>query len=90
MRLRSHVVAVYFCLSHKSFCEHHLPFTHHIGSCKKAYANKPRLRNKNRKREETNNSNGKGNRYTSQQEEDIKINGGKKRTSCKRMHIENK
>ena len=57
--------------SHESFCEHHLSFAHHIESCNKAYAYKPRLNNKDRKREDINNSNGKGIRYESQQEEGI-------------------
>ena len=70
--------------SHKSFCEKHLPFAHHNELCDQAYAYKTRLNNKDRKREEIYNSNGKGNRYKSQQEESIKLNGRKKRTNCKK------
>ena len=61
-----------------------MPFAHHNELCDQAYAYETRLNNKDRKREEIYNSNEKGNRYKSQQEESIKLNGRKKRTNCKK------
>ena len=61
--------------SHNSFCEKHLSFAHYAESCHKAYAYKPRLNIKNRKREDINNKDRKGTKYKSQQEEGMKRNG---------------
>ena len=75
--------------SYKPVCEQHLSFAHNTKSCK-AYANEPRLINKNRKREGKNYRNRRGSKYKSEQEESIKINGSRKRSNIKQDRTQGK
>lgn len=70
--------------SHNSFCEKHLSFAHYKGKChtSEAYACKPRLNNKIRKREDIYYNNRKSNKYRSQRKERNRLNGRKKRIGC--------